>query len=618
MSRAEAADTASGGKRAAGAAAAALLLALGAGATARAEPCKIAKFVDLPVTMVGTSPTVPAKINGRDVTFVADSGAFTNTLGTTIAKELNLRLDPAPSWLHVAGIGGETDVSLTTVKTFTFANVPIPNVQFIVSPGAGGHAYAGLLGQNIWGLGDVEYDLGGGAIRLFKVDGCRDKALAYWAGTKPYSSVPITNAEERSKKTFADAFINGQRVRVMLDTGSWSSLMTLRGAARVGLKPDGPGVKRAGVTLGIGSHAHRNWIGPVASFKIGDEEIQNTRLRFGEIELDNADMLLGADFFLSHRIYVANSQRRIYFTYNGGRVFNLDALPAASEPAQKGAAAGSDTTGAAPAAAEPAPDEPKTADAYSRRGAAEAGRHDYERAVADFGKAIALDPTNPLYFYQRARARLSLRQPLLAMGDIEQVLKLKPDDIDALLTRAQLRLADHERKAALADLDQIAATASKPADVRLELARLFLQLDEIDRALTEFDLWIGSHAEDGQMSGALAGRCRARVLADRELDKARADCDRAMRMGPASAQMYDSRALIFLRGGAYDRAIEDYGRALAINPRIALALYGRGVARLRTGQKAEGEADIAAAIAIAPRVAETARKLGIERPAAGA
>jgi hypothetical protein len=41
----------------------------------------------------------------------------------------------------------------------------------------------------------------------------------------------------------------------------------------------------------------------------------------------DVDMLIGADFFLSHRIYVANSQRKLYFTYNGGPVFNLTAEP---------------------------------------------------------------------------------------------------------------------------------------------------------------------------------------------------------------------------------------------------------------------------------------------------
>ena len=39
-------------------------------------------------------------------------------------------------------------------------------------------------------------------------------------------------------------------------------------------------------------------------------------------------MLIGADFFLSHRIYVASSQKKLYFTYNGGPVFNLETAPA--------------------------------------------------------------------------------------------------------------------------------------------------------------------------------------------------------------------------------------------------------------------------------------------------
>jgi hypothetical protein len=32
------------------------------------------------------------------------------------------------------------------------------------------------------------------------------------------------------------------------------------------------------------------------------------------------DMIIGADFFLSHRIYVASSQHKLYFTYNGAGV----------------------------------------------------------------------------------------------------------------------------------------------------------------------------------------------------------------------------------------------------------------------------------------------------------
>ena len=99
--------------------------------------------------------------------------------------------------------------------------------------------------------------------------------------------------------------------------------LTLAAAKRAGITPSDPGVKPAGATTGIGRGVLRTWIVPVKSFRIGDEEIHNTHLRIADATNLGRDMLIGADFFLSHHIYVANSQRKLYFTYNGGTVFNL-------------------------------------------------------------------------------------------------------------------------------------------------------------------------------------------------------------------------------------------------------------------------------------------------------
>ncbi len=129
---------------------------------------------------------------------------------------------------------------------------------------------------------------------------------------------------------------------------------------------------------------------PVASFKIGDEEIKHTELRVGDIDLESDDMLLGADFFLSHRVMVARSQRKLYFTYNGGPVFNLEHTQEAASPPATGSA-------------NPA-DAPATADGYSRRGAAFASRHEYDSAIADFDRAVALAPADPKFLIARGRA----------------------------------------------------------------------------------------------------------------------------------------------------------------------------------------------------------------------
>jgi hypothetical protein len=45
------------------------------------------------------------------------------------------------------------------------------------------------------------------------------------------------------------------------------------------------------------------------------------------------DLIIGADFFLAHRVYIARSQGRIYFTYLGLPVFQEDPGATAIAPA---------------------------------------------------------------------------------------------------------------------------------------------------------------------------------------------------------------------------------------------------------------------------------------------
>ena len=93
---------------------------------------------------------------------------------------------------------------------------------------------------------------------------------------------------------------------------------------KAGIKIDSPGVVPAGVFFGFGRGTVQTYVAPVSVFKIGDEEIRNTRLLLGDTDLQDADMLIGADFFLSggSRVFTwANSQDKLYFSYNGGPVF---------------------------------------------------------------------------------------------------------------------------------------------------------------------------------------------------------------------------------------------------------------------------------------------------------
>jgi tetratricopeptide (TPR) repeat protein len=561
--------------------------------------CKLAKVAELPVTMIDHRPTVVAKINGMDTLLIVDSGSFYSVISPAKAAELKLRLEPLPQGLQVGGLGGQVDAHVATVKEFVLVNFKIPRVEFIVGGSEPGEGLSGLIGQNLLRVDDIEYDLANGAIRLMHPEGCRKTELAYWAGTQQYSVMDINWATAQEPFTTGTALLNGVKIRVVFDTGAAASFVSLRAAERAGIKLDQPDVVTAGSWHGIGSRPVKSWIAPFASFKIGDEEIRNTKLRVGDFGLSNGDMLIGTDFFLSHRVYVASSQQKLYFTYNGGPVFNLAKSPPAPAPGDE-----------PPQAAED-PNEPTDAAGFSRRGTAFAARRDFDHALADLTRACELDPNEPEYFYQRGLIRLHKSQPLLALDDFNEALKLKPDDVLSHVSRAELRLAGNDSAGADADLDAAEQVASKEADVRFLIGALYTRSGQFTAAIKQYDLWIPAHNDDERKPDALSNRAWARALSGHDLDKAIADSNYALRLRPNNPHFLDRRAFAELKLGTTDKAISDWDTVIAAEPKNAWALYCRGFARQQRGRTTEGKADMAAATAMEPRVVEAARKRGL-------
>ncbi len=587
---------------------------LGAPSSLGAEKkCKIAKVVELPITMNSLRPTIDVKINNRDAKFILDSGAFYSMISSATAAEYNLKTTHAPLGLRVIGIGGAADVRVATVKEFSIVGIILKNREFLV--GGSDVGTAGLLGQNLLEQFDVEYDLATGVIRLFRTEDCDHTLLAYWlAPGQAYSSMPIDRIEPWHPNTIGVAYVNDKQIRVEFDSGAFTSLLSLKAAERAGVKPDSPGVVASGYTSGIGRGVTKQYIAPFASFKIGDgEEIKNTKLRIADIGVDNADMLVGADFFVSHRIFVANKEHKLFLSYNGGPVFNLSqnrAVPSQGSPEdQSNASAGEakqadNSDASAPRAAE-----------LARRGSALAARRDFGPALSDLSTAIQLSPNEPEYYYQRANAYRASGQADLALTDYDHVLLLKQDFLPAYIPRAEIKLAKQDIPGAIADLEAVDRLAPKLADLRLMLAELYEQMDRLPAAIEQFSLWMQYHPEDSRMLRATAGRCLSSALQNQDLPTALRDCNTAMHRADKKNENYAflfvSRGLVRLRQGDYDKAIADFSDALKIMPKNARALYARAVAESRKNNKKESQTDLEAARQIAPQVADKFERYGI-------
>ena len=568
-------------------------LLLGAPPALAAE-CKVEQIAELPVSMQGVRPIVMTGVNGKPAPLILDSGAFHSTISPAVAKALALPRDPTARALTLRGIGGASDAWVATVKQFSLAGATIPNVRFVV--GGSDVGQTGLLGQNVLGIGDVEYDLPGGFVRLFRAQNCGKMAMAYWAAGKPYFDVPSESMTVANRHTVGAVELDGAKLRAGFDTGAGSTVVSLRAAARAGVRPGDPGVVRAGWASGLGGRVVQGWTAPFKLLRIGTEELHNVRLRVADIGID-VDMLIGADWFVSHRLYVANSQGRIYFTYTGGRLFESNAR--------------ADTTAAVVAQTAAAGGAPEDAEAASRRGAMAQTQRDLPGAVEAFSRAIALVPQEPRYPLQRAAAYLQQRRPALALTDLDTTLRLNPADTRARLLRAQLRLGLRENAGALDDADR-AAAALPPSDAeRLGLGQFYTALNAFPQAIEQFDLWLRAHPGDARQGFALNGRCWARALAGTDLSRARGDCDAAVRAVPGNASFLDSRGLVRLRLGDHDGAIADYSAALAIAPRSAWSLYGRGLAEKGKGMADQSARDLAAAVAINPTIAARAARYGV-------
>ena len=600
----------------------AVLSAWIASPSAFASGCKLGKVAEFPITMSGMRPLMTASINGIDVRFVVDSGAFYSMISFASATELKLRTSPTPVGFYVRGAHGTADASFAMVKSFALPGLSVHDVEFLVGGSEAGQGSIGVLGQNLLHLWDVEYDLGQGVVRLMKPEDCSRVVLAYWVGAStPYSVIdlalePALSAQTTGSRiapktlqlsqTLSSAYVNGVDIRVMFDSGAATSVLSLKAAARAGIKPDSQGVVSAGVSYGIGKDTFATYIAPFASFKVGDEEIKNTRLRIGDIDLPNADMLIGADFFLSHRIYVANSQRKLYFTYNGGPVFNLTAgNHPVTEPA----------TNSSPQQPNDAGETIEDAAGYGRRGAAFASRREFDQALTALSRACELAPDNSEYLYQRGMVYWRMQQPTPAMTDFDQALKIQPNNLSALIARAQLLLQRGDKDLAAHDLETADAAAPKEADERYQMAYVYAGADRLAPAIAQLSLWIDSHPDDARLPDALNRRCWIRALEGENLALALKDCNAALKRADKSSMFYatvsDSRGLVFLRMGEYDKSIADYDASLKINAKNASSLYGRGIDKLRKQMNSEGDADIAQATAMGSPVLEEFKRRGI-------
>ena len=432
----------------AGSVAVALTLAAGSAAAATSR-CTLAKIADLPVRIVRNKLVVDGAVNGQPVGIMLDTGATSTLITRPAADRLGLIRKKTRGRMY--GMGGVSEVESALVDEFRVGDATAKSRYMMVTGEREiGDGIAVILGEDFFHVVDVEFDLAHNAVRLFRPKDCDGSSLAYWA-TGGASEIPIERVAETRPSIVLTVQINGQPVRALLDSGSSASVLNRSDAERTGVTAQGSG----GTGGGLGPSPVDYWYGSVNSIAIGDENIKDTRIEVADLwkgtrftsgsvappNVDRPSMFLGVDFLRAHRVMIAHSQQKLYFTYLGGSVFQgRDPADARGDPdraiADNDAAIRSD---------------PQNAMAYFRRGNAWYEKKDYDRAIADYDAVIRIEPGKASAYGNRGAARLAQGDYAQAIADATRALEMDARLSSAFMTRGVAKGRSGDLDGAIAD-----------------------------------------------------------------------------------------------------------------------------------------------------------------------
>ncbi|MEV0586244.1 tetratricopeptide repeat protein [Nonomuraea sp. NPDC050310] len=218
-----------------------------------------------------------------------------------------------------------------------------------------------------------------------------------------------------------------------------------------------------------------------------------------------------------------------------------------------------------------------------------------EAALADYTRAIELDPGYPDYYLDRGNLLAKLGRTEEALADYESAMRLSPPFPEPYYNRSELRFAAGDHAGALADLDYVLELDPGFAPAYVNRAGLLVALGEYGGAARDVAKGLELdpanahlHAVRGQVE-AIEGRTEA----------ARAAYDAALGLQPDLVAAWANRGELAYLGGEFEAAVADLTQAVKLAESAEL-LFNRAVALRACGRHQEAREDLLRAAELAP------------------
>lgn len=247
--------------------------------------------------------------------------------------------------------------------------------------------------------------------------------------------------------------------------------------------------------------------------------------------------------------------------------------------------------------------------AYSNRGVARAAKKDHDRAIADYNKAIEIDPRHPNAYNNRGNAYADKHDYDRAFADYTKQIEIDPRHAHAYRNRGLVHYRRNELDQAIADHTRAVEIDPRYADAYDDRADAYRGKGEHDRAIADYTRAIEI---DPRHANAYNGRGTVHA-AKNDHDRAIADYTKQIEIEPRHTHAYINRGNAHAAKKDYDRAIADYTKQIEIDPRHMYAYGDRGISHAAKKDHDGAIADYTKAIEIDPQDASRHSRRGLAR-----
>lgn len=263
------------------------------------------------VATLNRVPFVTLSANGHSVTLILDTGAEKTVLTPEAAQLLDARRPSVEFQRRVRGIHGDLATHEVELRSFAAGEVTIPWRRVLVAPVRTAQVFQapldGLLGSDVLSDFDVDLDFPEHLIAFYQKQNC-PTATPNWAN--PYSA--LSTGLSPAGRFFFPVQLDGHRLIATIDTGSQLTVLGMAAARSLGVTEAALSRDRAmtmqGVTgTPISSRLHR-----FAKMELGNLVLRNPEIVVTNLNIREADMVLGVDLLSTRRLWLSYGSRRIF------------------------------------------------------------------------------------------------------------------------------------------------------------------------------------------------------------------------------------------------------------------------------------------------------------------